>query len=173
MVLLAAGSIAWGISKVITHLTLPKKNLPCPSGPCFSARTVSPYLSDPMGRVSVSTGACVVQLRGSCIRRAVFGPKQAAPFSVSSSMRGVLGSIPMHWWGERGIASLPAWVGSSPCCDLSVVMGLSSLGASSDGLPRRLRRLFFFLPPWRFLALLVRPRGKIRAVGLVLGLPFL
>jgi len=103
----------------------------------------------------------------------VFGPKQAAPFSVCSSARVVLGSIPMYWWGERGMASLSDWAGSSPCCDLSVVVGWSALGASLDGLPRRLRRLFLFLPPWRFLALLVRPWGKIHAVGLDLGLLFL
>ena len=102
----------------------------------------------------------------------MFGPKQAAPFSVPSSTGGILGSIPMYWWGERGIASLPVWVGSSTPCVLSVVVGLSSLETSSDGLPRRLRRLFLFLPPWRFLVLLVGPRGKGRGIGLVLGLPF-
>ena len=48
-----------------------------------------------------------------------------------------------------------------------------SLEASSDGLPRRFRRLFLFLPPWRFLDLLVGPRGKGRSVDGGLGLPFL
>ena len=162
MALLASGSIAWGISKVITHMTVATKNLPRPSGPCFSARTVSPCLSDPMGRVSVSSGAYVAEFRGSCVRRAVLGPKQAAPISVPSSMGSSLGSIPMCWWGSRGIASPPVWAGSSTPCDLSVVAGLSSLEASSDGLPRRFRRLFLFLPPWRFLVLLVGPRGKGR-----------
>jgi len=81
----------------------------------------------------------------------------------------------MCWWGERGIVSLPVWMGLSPPCVHSVIVGLSSLEASSGGLSRQLRRLFLFLPPWRFLALLVRPRGKGRAIRLVLGLglPFL
>ena len=57
----------------------------------------------------------------------------------------------------------------------SVVMGLESFEASSDGWPRWSRLLFLFLPPKRFLALLIRPRARGRAITLVigLGLPFL
>ena len=48
-----------------------------------------------------------------------------------------------------------------------------SLEASSDGLLRRFRRLFLFLPPRCFLVFFVGPRGKGRAVEGGLGLPFL
>jgi len=109
------------------------------------------------------------------MRRAVLGPKHAAPSSIVSSAGGKLGIVSTCRRGERRVASLPVWVGSSPPCVLSVVVGLGSFETSSEGLPRRLRRLFLFLPPWRFLALLVRPRGRGRAVRLILGLglPFL
>jgi len=77
-------------------VTLAKKKLLRPSGPCFSARTVSPYFSDPMGRDSVSPGSYVSSwFRGSCRRRAVFGSKQAAPIPVAGSTGCSLGNVAM------------------------------------------------------------------------------
>jgi len=168
MVLLASGSIALGISNVITQWTLAGN-----SCPFFSARTESPYLRDPIDLVSLSTGTCAAQLEGSCVKRAVFGPKHAAPDPNFSSAQGRLGAVSICWSGKRGLESLPGRVESISSCDLSVLVGLGSMGTSSVGLPLRLRRLLLFLPTRLFLALLVRPLIKGREVRLIWGLGLL
>ena len=70
-------------------------------------------------------------------------------------------------------AGLRIWMGSSTLFVFSAVSGLSSLGTSEGDVQLRFRRLSLFLPPGRFLALLVRTRIKSRPVGGSLGLPFL
>ena len=101
---------------------------------------------------------------------AVFGSKQAA---LKSEEGRKLGSITMCWVGGSELASPSVWMGSYTLFVLSAIAELSSLRASSGGPRRRFRRLSLFLPPGRFLALLVRPRIKSRSVEGGLGLPFL
>jgi len=150
-----------------------KKKLPRPSGPCFSARTVSPCLSDPMELVRVLLGSYVEWFRGSCRRRAVFDSRQAAPISVPSSTGCSLGNMATCWVGGSELASPSVWMGSSASFVLSAISGLKSLRASAGDPRRRSRRLSFPLPPGCFLSLLVRPRIKSRTVGGGLGSPFL
>ena len=117
--------------------------------------------------------ALASQRRGSWSGRPVFGPKSAPSVAVSNA--GVEpGMVAMCWPGE-GRISLPMRVGSSPPCLVSIVAVLDATGSSHDGLFRLFRLLLLFLPPKRFLALLVKPRGKGLAVGSILGLglPFL
>jgi len=160
-----------------------KKQVPRPSDPCLSARTVSPYVIDPMGRDSAWPESYVSWFRGSCRRRAVLGSKQAAPISVSDSSGSSLGTVVVCWVGvselalpqERSILSRSLGNGmeSSSSTILSAVSGFASLGPSSGVPRRRFRLLSFALPPGRFRSLLVRPQVRSRIDEWGLGLPFL
>jgi len=101
-VLLASGSPSCGISKSITQVTLARKNLLRPSVPCFSARIMSPCFISPMGRDNAFPGSYVSWFKGSCRRRAVYGPKQAAPISDSGSWGCFSGGMTMCWIGRSG-----------------------------------------------------------------------
>jgi len=85
-----------------------KKQGPRPSVPCLSARTVSPYVIDPMGRDSAWPGSYVSWFKGSCKRRVVLGSKQAAPISVSDSPGSSLGTVVMYCV-EGSELALPMW----------------------------------------------------------------
>ena len=80
----------------------------------------------------------------------------------------------LSWEFGASVASrVESWVGLSPLFVFLGVSGLNPLGTSTFDPRRRSRRLSFFLPPGRFLSLLVRPRFGSRPVEGGLELPFL
>ena len=105
-IILTSGSPSCGISNSITQMTLARKNLLSPSDPCFSARTMLSCPISPMGQDSAFSESYLPWFKGSCMRRAVCGPKQAAPVATAGSW----GSFPgcgVTWWvGRSGL-----WVG--------------------------------------------------------------
>jgi len=104
MILLVTGSLSWGISKNITQMTLArKKQVPRPSEPCLSARTVSSYVIDPMGRDSAWLGRACPGSEG-LVERGPCSVRSRPPLSPFPAPRGaLLGTWPCVGLKVRGL----------------------------------------------------------------------